>query len=139
MPASSIFCLPILPQRGISVASSLSVAQRVDHVARADLVQQLLRVGGVRGVLHRVEVIQVAEELIEAVDGGQELIEIAEVVLAELARGITHVLERRGDGAGLGGQPDLARPPGRPWSCRCGSAISPVMKFARPAVQLASA
>ena len=26
-PASSIFCLPILPQRGISVSSSLSVAQ----------------------------------------------------------------------------------------------------------------
>ncbi len=28
VPASSIFCLPILPHRGISVASSLSVAQQ---------------------------------------------------------------------------------------------------------------
>ena len=27
-PSSSIFCLPTLPQRGISVASSLSVAQQ---------------------------------------------------------------------------------------------------------------
>src|SRR5262245_53466733 len=27
-PSSTIFCLPILPQRGISVASSLSVAQQ---------------------------------------------------------------------------------------------------------------
>ena len=70
----------------------------VNHVARADLVQQLLRVGGVRGILHRVEVIEVAEELVEAVDGGQELVEIAEVVLAELAGGIAHVLQRRRDG-----------------------------------------
>ena len=79
----------------------------MNHVARTDHVQQLLRVGGVRGILHRVEVIQVAEELVEPVDGGQELIEIAEVVLAELARGITHVLQRGGNRAGLGGQPDL--------------------------------
>ena len=27
-PSSSIFCLPTLPQRGISVGSSLSVAQQ---------------------------------------------------------------------------------------------------------------
>ena len=92
----------------------------VNHVARADFVQQLLRVGGVRGVFHRVEVIEVAEELVEAVDGGQELIEIAEVVLAELARGITHVLERGGNRASLGGQPDFGDRPGRPWSCPCG-------------------
>ena len=78
----------------------------VDHVARPDLVQQLLRVGRVRGVLHRVEVIEVAEELVEAVDGRQELVEIAEVVLAELARGIAHGLERRGNGHRLCGQPD---------------------------------
>ena len=122
MPASSIFCLPILPQRGITVASSLSVAQRVDHVARADLVQQLLRVAGVRGVFHRVEVIQVAEELVEAVDGGQELVEVAEVVLAELARGVAQVLERGGDRAGLARAARSWHRPGRPWSCRCGSA-----------------
>ena len=60
-----------------------------------------------RGVLHRVEVVQVAEELVEPVDGGQELVEVAEVVLAELPRGVAQVLERRGDRAGLGGQPDL--------------------------------
>ncbi len=43
----------------------------VNHVAGADLVQQLLRIAGVRRVLHGVEVIEVAEELVEAVDGGQ--------------------------------------------------------------------
>ena len=75
MPASSIFCLPILPQRGISVGSSVSVAQRVDHVARADDVQQVLRIVRMRRVFHRVEVIQVAEEFVEAVDGGQELVQ----------------------------------------------------------------
>ena len=41
-------------------------------------------------VFHRVEVIEVAEELVEAVDRGQELVAIAEVVLAELARGVAH-------------------------------------------------
>ena len=98
MPASSIFCLPILPQRGITVWSSVSVAQAVDHVARADDVQQFLRVAGMRGVFHRIEVIEVAEELVEAVDGRQELVEIAEVVLAELAGGVSHGLQHRRDG-----------------------------------------
>ena len=60
-----------------------------------------------RRVFHRVEVIEVAEELVEPVDGGQELIQIAEVVLAELARGITHGLERGGNRAGLGRNADL--------------------------------
>ena len=111
----------------------------VDHVARADFVQQLLRVAGVRGVLHRVEVIEVAEELVEPVDGGQELIEIAEVVLAELARGITHGLERRGNGASLCGHARCLAPawPTVVMPVRIGN--SPVMKAARPAVQLASA
>ena len=62
----------------------------MNHVARADLVQQLLRVIGVRRIFHRVEVIEVAEELVEAVNGRQELVEIAEVVLAELARDVAH-------------------------------------------------
>ena len=74
----------------------------VDHVARADFVQQVLRIVGMRRVFHRIEVIEVAEEFVEAVDGGQELIAIAEVVLAELAGGVALRFERGGDGAGLG-------------------------------------
>ena len=73
----------------------------MDHVARADDVQQFLRVGGMRGVFHRVEVIEITEEFVEAVNGRQELVEIAEMVLAELAGGIAHRLERRRDGHGL--------------------------------------
>ena len=64
-------------------------------------VQQFLRVGRVRRVFHRVEVIQVAEELVEAVHRRQELVVIAQVVLAELAGGVAHRLERGGDGHGL--------------------------------------
>ena len=110
----------------------------MNHVARADDIQQILRIVGMGRVFHRIEVIQIAEEFVEAVDGGQELIEIAQMVLAELAGGIAHGLERRGDGQASAGMPILA--PAWPtvvMPVRMGS--SPVMKFARPAVQLASA
>ena len=69
----------------------------VEHVARTDLVLELRRVVGVSGILHRVQVIEVAEELVEAVDGRQVLVAIAEVVLAELAGGVAHRLERGRD------------------------------------------
>jgi len=45
------------------------------------------------GSSHRVEVIEVAKELIESVHGRQELVAVAQVVLAELAGGIAHRLE----------------------------------------------
>src|SRR5436190_706103 len=45
-----------------------------------------------------VEVVEVAEELVEAVDGRQIFVAVAEVVLAELAGGIAERLERFGDG-----------------------------------------
>ena len=93
----------------------------VDHVARADLVLELRRVVGMGRVLHRVQVIEVAEELVEAVDGRQELVEVAQVVLAELAGGVAHRLKRRGDGRRLRPAGRSWHPPGRPWSCRCGS------------------
>jgi len=37
------------------------------------------------GVLHRIEVVQVAEELVETMQRGQEVVAVAKVVLAELA------------------------------------------------------
>ena len=112
----------------------------MDQVARAILLKNASSTGNeipVR-VFHRVEVIEVAEELIKAVDGGQELIEITEMVLAELPGGITLRFERGGDGAGLRRHADVgARLADRGDPVRIGN--SPVMKFARPAVQLASA
>ena len=92
-----------------------------------------------RRVLHRVEVVEVAEELVEAVHGRQELVEVAEVVLAELAGGVAHAtlsaVAMVGACAGMPivapAWPTVVRP------VRIGS--WPVMKLARPAVQLASA
>ena len=111
----------------------------VDHVARADDVQQVLRIVGMRRVFHRVEVVKVAEEFVEAVHRRQELVLVAEMVLAELAGGVAHGLQHGGDGHRFGGQADLGAPawPTVVMPVRMGS--SPVMKLARPAVQLASA
>ena len=50
------------------------------------------------GFILGVQVIEIAEELIEAVHGRQELVAVAEMVLAELRRGITLWLEQLGNG-----------------------------------------
>ena len=78
----------------------------MEHVARADLVLQLRRVVAMERVLHRVEVIEVAEELVEAMHRRQELVAVAQVVLAELAGGIAQRLEGRGDRRRLGRHAD---------------------------------
>ncbi len=93
----------------------------VQHVARSDLVLQRLRVGAVRRVLHRVQVIEVAEELVESVQRGQELVAVAQVILAELSGRVAHALERGRDRRRLGGHTDRWRPPARPSSDRSGS------------------
>jgi hypothetical protein len=76
----------------------------VDHIAWANDVQQILRVVGMRRVFHRVQVIEVAEEFIEPVDGGQELILVAKMIFAELAGGVALRFECSGNGAGFSGQ-----------------------------------
>src|SRR5205823_14716743 len=68
----------------------------MDHIARANLVEQVLWVVRMRRVFHRIQVIQIAKELVEAVDGGQELVQIAEMVFTELAGFIALRLERGG-------------------------------------------
>src|SRR5436190_19392704 len=54
-----------------------------------------------RRIFHRVQVIQVPKELVETVNRRQELIEIAQVVLAKLAGGIALRFERCGNRASL--------------------------------------
>jgi hypothetical protein len=49
-------------------------------------------------LLHGVEVVQDAVKLIEAVDGGQVFVAVAQVVLADLRRGVARGLEQFGDG-----------------------------------------
>ena len=99
-PVSSMVCLPILPKRGSTVGSSLSVALQLEHAARPELreVRRVLRIVRQLRLFLGVEVIEVAEELIEAVDGRQRLVAIADVVLAELAGGVAEVLQQAADG-----------------------------------------
>jgi hypothetical protein len=66
-----------------------------------------VRVVELLGLLFCVEVVQVAEELIETVDGGQVLVLVAEMVFAELAGGIAERLQQLGNGRILGGPTDV--------------------------------
>ena len=114
------------------------VVARMEHAARAELLAELgvLGIVGILRLLLGVEVVEVAEELVEAVHRRQELVAVAEMVLAELAGGVAQRLEQLGDGRVLRsagrrsapGRPTLVRP------VRIGD--WPVMKAARPAVQL---
>ena len=81
----------------------------MNQVARADGVSNG-RIGRVRipvRIGHGIEVIEIAEELVEAVDGRQVLVQVAEVVLAELAGGVAHRLQARWRWWALRGQADI--------------------------------
>ena len=78
----------------------------MDHVAWTHRILQRGRIVGMAGILHRVQVIEIPEELIEAMYRGQELVQVAQVVLAELARGIAHRLKHGGDGRRFVGHAD---------------------------------
>ncbi len=77
----------------------LAVRSGLDHATRSELPTELgiLWVVLVLGLLLGVEVVEVAEELVEAVVGRQVLVAVAEVVLAELAGGVALVLEQHGN------------------------------------------
>ena len=128
-PVSSIFCLPTRPQRGSLGRVVLVGRPAVQHAARAEplleLREVLRRVVGVLRLLLGVEVIEVAEELVEAVHGRQELVAVAEVVLAELAGGVAERLEQLGDGRVLA-------PAARPWRPGMPTLERPVRKTLCP-------
>jgi hypothetical protein len=90
-----------------------------DDTARTEFFTELGIFGVIRvlGLLLGVEVVEVAEKFIEAVVGRQVLVAVAEMVFAELPRGVA-----------LPGRPTLVMP------VRTG--FMPLMKAARPAVQL---
>ena len=58
------------------------------------------------GVFHCVEMIQITEEFVEAVNGRQELIFVTKVILAELSGGIAHRLQDCGNRHRFGRQAD---------------------------------
>ena len=89
----------------------------VQHAARAELRLEgrVLRVVHVLRFLLGVEVVEVAEPLIEPVDRGQHVVAVAEVVLAELAGRVAERLEQVRRASGLPSSGPPARPAGRPW------------------------
>ena len=106
----------------LDALATLAVGPGMDDAARRELLQeglavrqhQLGRVVLVLRLFLRVQVVEVAEELVEAVHRGQVLVAIALVVLAELPGGVARALQHGGHGhvgllPTLGGarQPDL--------------------------------
>ena len=87
----------------------LAIGVGVNHPARREALAKLgilgIEIG--LGLLLRVEVVQVAEELVKAVVGRQEFVLVAQVVLAELRGGVAQWLEQLGDGGVLGLQADI--------------------------------
>src|SRR5262249_55467872 len=81
----------------------------VEHAARPELLLELgiLRVIRALGLLLRIEVVEVAEELVEAVRRGQELVAVPEVVLSELPGDVTQGFEEFGDRGIFGTQPEV--------------------------------
>jgi len=78
----------------------------MNHVAGADDVQEVLRIVGMRGIFHRVQMIEITKELIEAMDGRQKFVLVTEMVLTELTGCVTHRFQNRCNGNRLGGYSD---------------------------------
>ena len=81
---------------------NLAVGRRFDDAAWAELLLELRIFRVVVGFrfFFRVQVIEVTEELVEAVLGRQVLVLIAQMVFAELSRHVTLLFEQITDGGG---------------------------------------
>src|SRR5215472_7852912 len=79
--------------------SAIGFGPAMEHTPGSKFLFELGIFGIVRipGLLLGVEVVEVAEELVKAMDRGQVLVAIAEVVFAELAGGVSQRLEEFGD------------------------------------------
>src|SRR5436190_14955559 len=58
-------------------------------------------------ILHRIEVIEIAEEFIETMNRRKESVEISQMVLAKLSCGVAHRFENRRDCGSFVGNADL--------------------------------
>ena len=116
--SSSMVSIRFLVERAgaLDLLRAVRVRPGVDHAARAVLLPHLrvLEVVRVLRLVLGVQVVERAVELVEAVHGRQMLVEVAEVVLAELTGHVALRLEQLGDRdvprlkSFLGaGQPDL--------------------------------
>ena len=93
----------------LDLLRAVGVGPGVEHAARPELLLELgvLRIVRILRLLLGVQVVEVAEELVEAVRGRQELVAVAEVVLAELAGDVAERLQHVGDGRVFGLQPEV--------------------------------
>ena len=87
-PVEVIFCLPSAP------AAKVWITPRVPKLLPQ---RGVLEVVGMLGLVLGVQVVERAEELVEAVRGRQVRVEVAEVVLAELTGHVAERLEQLGD------------------------------------------
>ena len=92
---------PLLRQRaGVGDRlPALAVGDAMQHAARTELLLErgILGIVGQLRLFFGVQVIEIAEELVEAMHRRQVFIAVAEVVLAELAGGVAERLEHLGD------------------------------------------
>ena len=73
---------------GLDLLRAVRIGPAMEHAARLEFLDQfrILEVVGVLEFLLRVEVVERAEELVEAMGGRQGVVGVTEVVLAELTR-----------------------------------------------------
>ena len=110
-PVSSHFCLPQVPKRGSSPGVSVGDGDALHDATRAELRPEcrVLRIVRMFRLVLGIQMIEVAEELVEAVHGGQEFVAVAEMVFAELSGRVALRLQQFGDGRILCGQAFLRR------------------------------
>jgi hypothetical protein len=84
----------------LDLLTAFAVGPAVEYASRAEVFLEL----GVLGIVRKfrfflgIEVVEIADELVEAVHGRQKLVSVTKVILAELASGVAQGLEQLGDG-----------------------------------------
>src|SRR5260370_6772372 len=99
---AGIFALLLAPLAKPHIYGGIVLIRRetVEYAARTEhrLDSRIFRIVAVLRLFLRVQVVKVAEELVEAVNRRDKLIAVAEVVFAELAGNVTESLEQLPEG-----------------------------------------
>ena len=111
-PVSSIRCFPTRPKRVLLRRVVLICRPGVDDAAGRETLAEVRVVVGGRVVrqlrfLLRVQVVEVAEELVEAVSRRQVLVQVAQMVLAEMSGRVAERLEQLGNRRIFSLEPDV--------------------------------
>ena len=129
---------PLLGQRAgiLDRLGPVGLGLAVEDAARAEVLAEigkilLGRIVAQLRLLAGVQVVEEAEELVEPVLGRQELVLVAEVVLAELAGGVAQRLQQLGDGRVLRAQAQVGA--GKPHLAQSGAKDALPRDEGRPA------